>query len=843
MTDDHGPGDFGVYDNLDNLGEVSKINTPNIDLLAQSGMRFNNAHSGTALCAPTRATIMSGSPTWQTNIRWGFGTSSLKDGQLSVGDLMQEANYRTALLGKGHLGGDIFEVNSDNAVSSKEFNNLNQMDFDRPLKDGMREHGYDYTLYLLRGIQHGPYLFWENDLATSVDEFGNSQRVTNQNKSQLIRQWEVEDGDITEIDVAFWGATSWRTRDIPQAMLNKSIQFMDSVIEETPEQPFFLHYNSVSGHTPYVPADFVSVDVNGDGNSFGQDEFFFIDGYKGNGPVADDSGSDSMRMVSMADAEVGIILSYLRQKDDPRSPGNKLIDNTLIIFTSDNGGIGPRVPFERDEWDVYDHDSTSGLRGNKAFSTEGGHRVPFIVQWPGQVPEGSVREQQVSNVDLMATLAGLTGQSLIDQGMGSFNLLPVFLGQRDDSDSVHNNLIVEDMGGSADGKIARKIYYEDFWKIMVGPNNLFNPVVYDLYNLDEDPSESNNLINNAAFQDRLSSMKQNYLVERNAKRMAPVFIGRNDTAVITQLAEYDDIEIDGELTGEGSINGNLSMNMGAALIPSGEIKISKDFVIRSNARIELDLSSTSFDKVTVDQSLFLKGGILKLELVNGFIPSLGDSFDIFSASSIEGTFDSLELPNLLGERVWDTSLLYSRGIIRVSCSGCTPEPTPVPTATAIPVPTSTSEPTPSPAPTGATGGGDTGFTYIVHKPTRAKIQSCDTQNGSPAISVDNSITNECVHWKQIPTGSFFHLENRVSGKLLKPDTNENGSDISIQPNGWRGNWTQWRYIERGDGFGHLGNRATGKYIYLSGNVGSKILQQPSTWRGDFTRWQFVPVRN
>ncbi len=160
-------------------------------------------------------------------------------------------------------------------------------------------------------------------------------------------------------------------------------------------------------------------------------------------------------------------------------------------------------------------------------------------------------------------------------------------------------------------------------------------------------------------------------------------------------------------------------------------------------------------------------------------------------------------------------------------------PTSVPTSTPTNAPTSIPSPTPrvSPAPTSE-------WNFIVHKPTQAKIQSCSGTNGDAIVSRPNVNSGNCVQWKRVSNGDFFHLQNRTSGKYMKPDTIENGSQISVQPNAWKGNWTQWRYEDRGDGYGHIVNRATGKYIYLSSLKNANVLQQSSSWRGDFTRWKF-----
>ncbi len=169
----------------------------------------------------------------------------------------------------------------------------------------------------------------------------------------------------------------------------------------------------------------------------------------------------------------------------------------------------------------------------------------------------------------------------------------------------------------------------------------------------------------------------------------------------------------------------------------------------------------------------------------------------------------------------------------------TPEPSITPSAT--PVPTATPSIAPTPVPTSTPVPPASDYYFIVHKPTGNKIQSCSSVNGTPITSRPNLNAGNCVQWRRVSNGEFFYLENRTSGKFMKPDTADNSSPISVQPNNWRGNWTQWKFEDRGDGFGHIVNRATGKFIFLSGRDRANIEQQPASWRGDYTRWTFESV--
>ncbi len=136
------------------------------------------------------------------------------------------------------------------------------------------------------------------------------------------------------------------------------------------------------------------------------------------------------------------------------------------------------------------------------------------------------------------------------------------------------------------------------------------------------------------------------------------------------------------------------------------------------------------------------------------------------------------------------------------------------------------------------------YFYIVHKPTGLKLSSCSVQNGDPVLVVNNNDSSRCSHWYRVPKsdGKHFYIVSRHSDKHIRPETKTNGSEIVLRPRSWRGSWTQWRYNEREDGFGHLVNRQTGKHLHTPENgEDTEVRLRPSYWRGDFTQWAFVPV--
>ena len=172
-------------------------------------------------------------------------------------------------------------------------------------------------------------------------------------------------------------------------------------------------------------------------------------------------------------------------------------------------------------------------------------------------------------------------------------------------------------------------------------------------------------------------------------------------------------------------------------------------------------------------------------------------------------------------------------------------PSAIPTAlpTRVPTPLPTQIPTAVPTSVATPAVMDpVEWETIVHKPTGAKIYSCETTTVvSPVGSRLTPEVSHCAQWTRIKNGSYFHIQSRFSGYFLKPDTADEGSPVTLAPTEWVGPWTQWEYVETGDGFGYLVSRGTGKRIFLSAEDNADISMQPASWAGDFTRWKFEPV--
>jgi arylsulfatase A-like enzyme len=383
LTDDVGWGDFQCYN------PQGKIPSPNVDRLAREGMRFTHAHTPAALCAPTRYSLLTGNYPWRGRApggTWGFNVpSQMLPGQKTVANFLQEAGYRTAMFGKSGIGGQ-------HALTAR-----GEPDFSRPMTDGPKRWGFDYSFIIPRGHQNTPHLFLENERpAVSLDH--------------LVRGSGKKKG-AGGADVAERG---WDPAQLGERLLGAAEKFLDDVLAQNRASgrraPFFMHFCTDGAHSPYEPAP----------------------------ELRSHALRGATKMTAHTDMvlETDLLLGQLRAILEQRG----LLDDTLICFTSDNGGI----PTEQH----LGHDAVGGLRGMKSNIFEGGHRVPFLVRWPGHVPAGTVRHQVIGAHDIVATALELAGVTIpADQCLDAVSLVPVLTGQRDDTQPVRRHLLVQSSPG------------------------------------------------------------------------------------------------------------------------------------------------------------------------------------------------------------------------------------------------------------------------------------------------------------------------------------------------------------------------------------------------------------
>ncbi len=438
MADDMGYGDVGCYN------PESKIPTPNIDRLAEQGVRFTNAHAAGAWCVPSRYGLLTGRYPFRTVLN--TQQSIIEEGRMTIGSLLQDNGYYTACIGKWHLG---FEGGSKD------------IDWDKPMRGGPVDRGFDYFFGMHASLDIPPYYYIENDRCVQppTGHIGASHS-----------------SNVTPIQGAFWRegpiAEGFKHAEVLPRFTRKAIDIIDKHGQAQTNEPFFLYLALAAPHTPWLPTGkFQGVSDAGDYGDF----------------------------VAQVDAAVGQVLDKLDEAG--------LTGDTLVIYTSDNGPVW----FDQDI-DKYNHRSVYHLRGMKADSYEGGHRMPFIARWPGKTKPGSMSDETICFTDMLATFAAILGETLPeDAGEDSYNILPALLGESPrepirEATVVHNSIRAGDWKlilGRGQGNLSRRYAgkYEP-----KGPRTKG-----ELYNLSDDISESNNLYaEHPEIVERLTELMKRY---------------------------------------------------------------------------------------------------------------------------------------------------------------------------------------------------------------------------------------------------------------------------------------------------------------------------------------------
>ena len=407
----------------------SKIPTPNIDRLAKQGLRFTDAHAPAAVCVPTRYGLLTGRyPFRMTRKR---NQSLVEADRLTIGSLLQSAGYTTACIGKWHLGFD---------------GGTRRDDYSKPMTGGPVDRGFDYYFGIPASLDIPPYYWIENDMAvvppTASIEASNSPG------------W-------TRIQGAFWRegkvAPGFKHADILKLLAIRSSMYLELKKQASERQPFFLYVALPAPHTPWLPSR----------NHLGKSKAGMY--------------GDFMHEV---DASVGRILKTIDTLE--------LTENTLVIYTSDNGPVWYPTDVER-----LGHSSTGPLRGMKGDAWEGGHRMPFIVRWPGEIAPQGTCHQTICHTDMLATFADITGRKLPgNAGEDSFSILPA-LRQPQSAKAVRPALVSQSSGRAL-------AIRQGPWKLIpqLGSGGFSQPRRVkpttdgpqgQLYRLDQDLGESKNL--------------------------------------------------------------------------------------------------------------------------------------------------------------------------------------------------------------------------------------------------------------------------------------------------------------------------------------------------------------
>jgi arylsulfatase A-like enzyme len=447
-ADDIGYGDLSCYG-------ATRVKTPNLDKLAGGGLRLTNAHASSATCTPSRYSLLTGQYAWRRNdtgILPGDAPLLMHPGQQTMASMLKGAGYRTACVGKWHLG----------------LGN-GKIDWNGEIRPGPNEVGFDYSFIIPATLDRVPCVFVENHRVPNVDlkdpievsyEKPFPGEVTGKDHPELLKMQPSHEHNqaivngVSRIGYMKGGKSAlWVDEDIVFTLTKKATTFID----QNKDKPFFLYYATPEIHVPRMP------------------NRRFV-GKTDMGPRGDS--------IIELDWAVGEVLAALER--------NGLTENTLIMFSSDNGPVIDDGYRDQAVEKLGDHKPAGIYRGGKYSNFDAGTRVPFMVRWPGRVKPDSTSDALFSQVDLFSSLAGLTGQKLAGEAApDSFNRLPAMLGHSTEG----RPYVIEHAGSLA--------IIQGDWKLIApskGPKlnkntntELGNDPAPQLYNLRDDPGERNNL--------------------------------------------------------------------------------------------------------------------------------------------------------------------------------------------------------------------------------------------------------------------------------------------------------------------------------------------------------------
>ncbi len=364
LADDMGYGDVRC------LNKDGKIATPNMDRLAAAGMIFTDAHSGSAVCTPTRYGILTGRYCWRTHLAngvlFGYSRPLIDPGRMTVASMLKSGGYHTAGLGKWHLGLGL--ATKDGKAAAGDGSNV---DFAAPITNAPTSLGFDYYYGISASLDMPPYVYIHNDRFVGVPTATRT----------YIRKGLAAEG--------------FEAVDVLPTLMTKAVEYIGQRAKAAAAgdgKPFFLYMPLNAPHTPIVPTN----------------EFQGKSGLNAYGDF-----------VMQVDHTVGQVLDALDR--------NGLAGKTLVILTSDNG-CSPAANFQ--QLLAKGHNPSYVFRGHKADIFEGGHRIPFIARWPGHVKAGSTCDQTICLTDLLATCAAIVGVKLPDNtGEDSVSILPALTGK------------------------------------------------------------------------------------------------------------------------------------------------------------------------------------------------------------------------------------------------------------------------------------------------------------------------------------------------------------------------------------------------------------------------------
>lgn len=397
--DDLGYGDVSCYG-------ATEISTPNIDKLADNGIQFMNGHCSSATCTPSRFSMLTGKYAWRqkgTGVAPGDAALIIDPDQKTLADVMKDAGYTTGVVGKWHLG----------------LGPQGGPDWNGTITPGPQDLGFDYSFLIPATGDRVPCVFVENAKVVGLDpadpiQVSFKEKVGNEptgrENPELLKMKPSHGHDFTIVNgisrigwMSGGKAARWVDEEIADVITGKALSFM----EKNKSNPFFLYFSTHDIHVPRVPHPRFA-------------------GKSGMGPRGD------------AILEVDWVVGEITKKLEDLG----LSENTIVIFTSDNGPVVDDGYQDQAVELLGNHKPAGPLRGGKYSAYDGGTRVPFIIYWPGKIsPKKS--DAAVSQIDFLHSFAKMNEQQLGEnEGSDSFEMLDVLLGKTD----IGREWIVEHAG-------------------------------------------------------------------------------------------------------------------------------------------------------------------------------------------------------------------------------------------------------------------------------------------------------------------------------------------------------------------------------------------------------------
>lgn len=476
MADDMGYGDVACYN------PASAASTPNIDALAANGIRFRNAHCPSAVCSPTRYSLLTGDHAFRVNregdVQFNYGDVWIDSSVRTVGDMLGDNGYTTGMVGKWHLGFDVYD-SSGNEIHGQSWDQNITPDWSRGLANGPSDRGFDYSYGHVASTDIPPYKWFET--------------------GQWVSQESVWHGGGPGPARAGWKDPDWDFNQVQRTIQNKSVEFINNHAQG--DQPFFLYVPLSAPHLPVTPHP----------------------DYQGNtvDPYTD--------FVEEVDGVMGSIVSALESQG--------VLEDTLVIFTSDNGAKASEANFDGHQGTgVLDG---TNLRGQKSLVYEGGHRAPFVARWGdgtltgSMIVPGTVTDQIISLSDMPRTLAALTESPILPtEAVDSYDILAALLGDGSGEEVRDINISTSRYGMFA---VTHKDEAGNEWKLIyssgsggylekpvgtrINPDQDFGDISLEdlqLYNLTTDLGEQNDLLVAGASDEILAAAESVHALMRNA---------------------------------------------------------------------------------------------------------------------------------------------------------------------------------------------------------------------------------------------------------------------------------------------------------------------------------------